>query len=805
MSADPTEAFLVSLGQAQLLDAAQLADVRSWVGEFRPDPPLLAKELTRRGLLTQFQVKEIYKGRAKDLTIGSYQLVDLLGEGGMGRVFKAKHLRLGRDVALKVIRKEKLSNPVAVGRFRQEIHAAAQLSHPNVVMAFDAEEIDGGGLCLSMEYVEGTDLTKWVRANGPMPIPQACDAIRQAAIGLQHAFERGLVHRDVKPSNLLLTPRGQVKVLDLGLALLSEPYYAGGENANRVTQEGFVLGTPDFLAPEQAQNPTGVDIRADVYALGATLYYLITGRVPYEGATPTEKMLKHVTEPPPSLLKYLPGAPQHLDRLIAWIMAKRPDDRPQTPAQVAMALIPFCPQQSGSYPGPVPTGSGTHTPAMPSSMGYALPPQATQADYPPPMARPVLAAQPAAMNTVPSQPPAMRMAMPQAVPAMPEALPANYGYPAPAPMPPATPGPNPFASFDALEDEEDRPRPKKKGRRDDDDDDEPKRERGGDDSIKVRKPKTRSNLPLVIFAGVALLVLLISVGSIIVFVVTREVKSARPLEPKFENGFGMTMVKIEPGEFQMGSPDSEELREDNEGPAGKVKLTQAFYMSSTEVTQGQYLDIMGSSPSMNVKKSNPKLANRLPVDNVNYDNALEFCRRLTGKESGHRAGWGYRLPTEAEWEYCARAGANTPFAFGTKIMFQKQGIFIEEADDPYWESNPELTKKRDPKPYPVAAKDGDPSEKGFEDLRRVPNAFGLFDMHGNVWEWCSDFYGENYPEGERTDPTGPTEAAAGVRALRGGGWNEPAKLSRAASRMFKNPRESGNNIGFRVVYAELKK
>ncbi len=796
MSADPTEAFLVSLGQSQLLDAAQLADVRAWVEEFRPDPQTLAKELTRRGLLTQFQVKEIYKGRAKELTIGSYQLTDLLGEGGMGRVFKAKHMRLGRDVALKVIRKEKLANPVAVSRFRQEIHAAAQLSHPNVVMAFDAEEVEGGGLCLSMEYVEGTDLTKLVRANGPMPIPMACDAIRQAAVGLQHAFERGLVHRDVKPSNLLLTPRGQVKVLDLGLALLQDPVYAGGEQANRVTQDGFVLGTPDFLAPEQAQNPTGVDIRADVYALGATLFYLVTGRVPYEGANPTEKLLKHVTEPPPSLLKYLPDAAPQLAALIVWIMAKRPDDRPQTPMQVAMALLPFCPPQSGSYPMPTAPASNPRRPA----------------EVPAPAARGVLPMQPAAMNTVPGQPPAMRAAMPQAVPVLPpppyglpQPIPGHYPYPAasaaPFPMPQPA-GPNPFTEMgDVVEDEEDeRPRGKKKGRTRDEED-EPKRPKG--DGIRVRKPKTRSNLPLFIFGGVAALVLLIILGSVVIYGVTRQVNAAKELEPKFDNAYGMTMVKIAPGEFTMGSPDSEDGREDNEGPTGKVILTQPFYMSTTEVTQGQYLEMMGSTPSLNVKRVRQSLGNRMPVDNVTYDQALEVCRRLTGKESGRRPGWGYRLATEAEWEYCARAGTSTPFAFGGVIQMYKHGIFLEMKDDPYWEPNPEGKTRETKNAYPVAGKAGE--DKDYEDIRRQPNAFGLFDMHGNLWEWCSDYYSENLPGAERTDPTGPDSANSGVRVIRGGAWNEGAKLARSASRAYHDPKSSNNAIGFRVVFAELKK
>ncbi len=753
MSNDPAEAFLVSLGHAQLLDASQLQEMRSWISEFQPDPTALAKELIRRGWLTTFQAKETSKGRARELTLGSYRLLELLGEGGMGRVFKAKHLRLGRDVALKVIRKEKLSNPAVVGRFRQEIHAAAQLSHPNVVLAFDAEEAGDGGLCLSMEYVEGIDLTKHVRAKGPMSIPAACDAIRQAATGLQHAFERGLVHRDVKPSNLLLTPRGQVKLLDLGLALLHDPTFAGGENATRVTQDGFVLGTPDFLAPEQAQNSTAVDIRADVYSLGATLFYLVTGRVPYEGKTATEKLLKHVTEPPPSVRNYLPDAPPQLDQLIAWFMAKRPEDRPQMPSVVAQALVPFCPPQPGSYP----------TSAM-----------QTPAPFPQPFARATLTAQPVAINGVPGQPPAYRGAMP---------VPAQY----------AAATPSPFSDMSVQESA--------------DDEQAESDQRGQVDNIQVRRPKKRSNLPLVIFAGIAVMVMFVSLGSIGIWYFGGEPeKVVGPLEAKFDNSFGMTMVKIEPGQFAMGSPNAEVRREDNEGPMETVKLTQAFYLSATEVTQGQYLNLMGDSPSRNSKNFNSKLTNRIPVDNVSYDKAVEFCDKLTKKEKDRRPGWGYRLPTEAEWEYCARAGTSTPFAFGTKIVFQKQGIFLEEPEDLYWESNPELLgKKREAKPYPVAAKDGDPTEKGYEDLRRTPNAFGLFDMHGNLWEWCSDFYSESYPPGERTDPVGPSDSAGGVRVIRGGAWNETAAKARSASRAYHDPRSSTNAIGFRVVYAELKK
>jgi formylglycine-generating enzyme required for sulfatase activity len=394
----------------------------------------------------------------------------------------------------------------------------------------------------------------------------------------------------------------------------------------------------------------------------------------------------------------------------------------------------------------------------------------------------------------------------QRQPPMPQAIPAPYPYPAAVAAPYAVPqpvGPNPFTDMgDVGEDEEDdRPRGRQKKGRSRDEEDEPKRPKG--DGIRVRKPKTRSNLPLVIFGGVALVVLLIGVGSIIIWFGTRQVNAAKELEPKFDNASGMTMVKIPPGDFTMGSPDSEEGREDNEGPTGKVTLTRPFYISTTEVTQGQYLEIMGSTPSLNVKRIKQSLSNRMPVDNVTYDQALEFCRRLTGKESGRRPGWGYRLATEAEWEYCARAGTTTPFAFGNVIQMYKHGIFLELKDDPCWEPNPEGKTRETKNAYPVAGKAGE--DKDYEDIRRQPNAFGLFDMHGNLWEWCSDYYSESLPGGERTDPTGPETAAGGVRVIRGGAWNEGAKLARSASRSYHDPKTSTNAIGFRVVFAEIKK
>ena len=227
------------------------------------------------------------RGRAHELLLGSYVLRERLGEGHEPGLHKARNWKLGRVVALKLIRKDRLEDGEAVRRFHREIRAAAQLDHPNIVRAFDADEI-GGTHLLVMEYAQGVDLAKLVKQGGPLPVGRACDCARQAALGLQHAFERGLVHRDVKPQNLLATPVCVVKILDMGLARLGQAAEAG-EGTSTMTQEGAVMGTLDYIAPEQAMDSHTVDIRADLYSLGCTLYFLLTGRVPFPGGTAMEK------------------------------------------------------------------------------------------------------------------------------------------------------------------------------------------------------------------------------------------------------------------------------------------------------------------------------------------------------------------------------------------------------------------------------------------------------------------------------------------------------------------------------------
>ncbi len=335
--------------------------------------PALSQELVRREWLTPFQLTRIAEGKGAELVLDTYVLLDLLGQGGMGSVYKARQVRMKRVVALKTIKRTALASPEMAERFRREGEAAARLSHPNVVTVYDANEA-GGVLYLVMEYLEGADLARLVKQRGPLPVDQACDYARQAALGLQHIHEQGLVHRDVKPHNLMLTKQGVVKVMDLGLARLA------GEPAAGLTATGAAVGTPDYIAPEQALNAKAVDIRADVYSLGCSLYHLLAGQVPFPEGALTEKLMYHQLRTPAAIEQLRGGLPPGLPDVVRKMMAKRPEQRYQLPREVAVALAPFCPAPGNNpafppLPSPVSGSPGPGASSLPTTAPVA--PQAT--------------------------------------------------------------------------------------------------------------------------------------------------------------------------------------------------------------------------------------------------------------------------------------------------------------------------------------------------------------------------------------------------------------------------------------------
>ncbi len=649
-------------------------------------------------LLTAFQARRIAAGAMQELKVGGYIIEDLVGEGGMGRVYRARHILMGRIVALKVVKKERLKTAQALLRFYQEVHVAAQLSHPNVVLAYDAEQSEEN-LYLAMEFVEGSDLTKLVRKFGPMSIHQACDALRQAALGLQHAHEQGLVHRDIKPNNLLYTPRGQVKLADMGLAMLTQKPEVGETGDNRLTQAGYVIGTPDFLAPEQAKNPMTVDIRADIYSLGCTLFFLLTGRAPYEGNSATEKLIQHVTEPPPNLLTHRPDAPVELAKLFAWCLAKDPAARPQTPAELAAALLPY------------------------------TTPEAV------PIAEPVA-------GEVASE----------------------------------------FSDFTSSA------------------------------SVKQATSRTTSRalarkpgMPVYVWVLMALVGLAVIAGALAVLAVlflnmnSTLSKDTSPLVEQFTNAANLDLVLIQPGTFEMGSADTEIGRTALEGPRHTVTLSQPFYMSRYEITREQYLQVTGISAGTPPSRISDKILNRLPAANITWEEANAFCAKLNKKDANRRVGWEYRLPTEAEWEYCARCGSDQPFGTLGELTQYTDGIFQLSETDVYGNAHPDASLQRypfDDKPAGVKPSSKDPDY----DYRRTANAWGLYDLHGNVAEWCWDVY-DVYTDAAQTDPRGPSIGTS--RVVRGGAYNQSAKSCRVAARAEQPQTAKAPTIGFRVVFAPI--
>jgi len=330
-----TPDFLRVLRASGLVDAAQLEPLLApFAEETGPVPEQLLAALIEDGRLTRWQLGHLRKGKYKGFRLGKYTLLDLLGAGGMGSVYLAEHATLGHKVAIKVLPEKSVEKTSFLARFRREARAAANLNHPNIARAVD---IDNAGQVhfMVMEYVEGTDLHGRVKQDGPLGIHEAIDFIRQAAAGLDYVHDEGFVHRDIKPANLMVNARGLLKILDLGLALLKDD----DEEASLTKKhKENVLGTADYLAPEQSRNSHTADKRSDIYSLGCTFHYLLVGKPPFSEGKAVERIRAHRDQPPPNLLEARSDVPPEIAELYLRMMEKHPEARPQTAGEVAEAL-----------------------------------------------------------------------------------------------------------------------------------------------------------------------------------------------------------------------------------------------------------------------------------------------------------------------------------------------------------------------------------------------------------------------------------------------------------------------------------
>jgi formylglycine-generating enzyme required for sulfatase activity/tRNA A-37 threonylcarbamoyl transferase component Bud32 len=329
-----SSAALVEAIRAIGLLSPEQQEVAAQLAASLPERQALVGELVSRGWITEYQKGELLRRREHWLVVGPYIKLEPKGMGGMGQVFRAWDRDNNRVVALKLIRHDYLDNEQVIARFLHEGQAARGLSHPNIVAVYDAGRFEDT-LFLAMEFLSGTNLCEYVKQQQQrkLSVAEACDYIMQAALGLQYAHERGLVHRDIKPGNLMRTDEGQIKILDFGVALMAD--------ASRITESCDLLGTIDYISPEQATDSRHVDIRTDIYSLGCTFYHLLAGQVPFAGTHPAVRALRRITHDPPPIS----DLSRPLALVLVRMLARDPDDRFQTPGELAEALVPFV--QSG--------------------------------------------------------------------------------------------------------------------------------------------------------------------------------------------------------------------------------------------------------------------------------------------------------------------------------------------------------------------------------------------------------------------------------------------------------------------------
>ena len=698
---------------------------------------------------------------------GSYQIEEILGRGGMGVVYKAKHRVMGRRVALKVVAEKPGVNDSLLQRFKREAKVVSRLNHPNIVAAYDADDVDGIPY-LALEYVAGPDLSDLVKADGPLPLATGIDYVIQAARGLSHAHQQGVVHRDVKPSNLLLdTAHGVVKVLDLGLARV-EALLDEASRPTELTSTGAIFGTVDFMAPEQARDAKRADARADIYSLGCTLHFLLTGKMVYPSDNLLNKIRAHVSAPIPSLRSLLPEAPEKLDATFQRMIAKDPADRFASMDDVIAALTLAAEVLAGTRPDDAPQektatlvsaaaprrasivksrwpllagvfllltgfGAGIWFATRPADGSKSEPSVATDGNK-------------ATGNNNAANPSTMKdqlassdetLIAPVDIAAL-DLLPLSWDWPKDFPTPALAP-------WDA------------------------------DRTQQYQEAWAKKvGVPVVI-----------------------------------PNSLEMPLALIPPGEFQRGAPGDifglagEGIVGVNEidasRPVLRVRLTRPFLIGVHEVTVGQFRRFVEATKYKTIAEQDSKggwlteastyetqrpenvwsqpsrtdLDPQEPVVFVTRGDAEAFCAWLSQQEKAT-----YRLPTEAEWEFACRAGSELRFAVAEQAMELEPFVWANEG-----RTRP--IEQRRLVPHPVGTKRANP--------------FGLFDMLGNVWELCSDglnreFYRQEPTVSPIVNPYWPAHVET---VMRGGSFFESWQTSNPALRLGHS-RPTGHT-GFRVV------
>ncbi|MBS0204670.1 MAG: SUMF1/EgtB/PvdO family nonheme iron enzyme [Planctomycetes bacterium] len=774
-----TDSGLISAEEVRALIDALQADQRPVDGES------LAREMVQQNKLTKFQAEQIYAGKGKTLTLGNYIILEKLGQGGMGMVLKAMHKRMERVVALKVMAPAAMKSPDAVKRFHREVQAAAKLTHPNIVIAFDADEAHGTHF-LVMEYVGGTDLSALVKKQGPLTVGKAIECIKQAARGLEYAHEHGVIHRDIKPANLLIDAKGTVKILDMGLARIE-----GETGQAELTSTGAVMGTVDYMAPEQALSTKSADARSDIYSLGISLWYLLTGKCAYDGDTLMAKLLAHRDAPVPSLCSIRADLPPPVDAVFQKMVAKQAMDRYQTMTEVLQALESchsgsstslkvMLPSEESQFQAPSnilgssPTRSATVKQPLQATSSYGTSDPASEV---------TMLSSDAASATDPQTMTSVRkLVTKRAAPSSPLSI--QRGKLMIAGVTTAVVLLAIMVWWSAS-----KARPEK-------DSDSSIAGNGGTSKLVKPPSQFREGQPT---TTPPMAIAPFNEAQAKAHQKAWADHLGAPVE--YTNSIGMKFILIPPGGYWRGASPQEiqaatvenslanEEDVKSATPWHQVILTQPIYLGVHEVTQLQYETVTGGNPSHFSPNGSGKDAvveldtTNFPVETVSWNDAVKFCATLSeleqlkpfyslqGDTIAPRDGNGYRLPTDAEWEFALRAGTTTRF-WTSDWAGDQGGWFLGNSGG---------------RPHAVGSLKANP--------------FGIYDIHGSVWEWVQDGWDatsySQFQEKVAVDPVTPFSVSS-ERTHRMGDFGSPTQFCLPWIHHFVHAEFRQHNIGFRV-------